>query len=73
MAIKCGHCRGVDIVYGFDTYQCLECGGHSKMSDGSATVPTSAIDPPGATYSGPGAHLIADPDNPPFPAKEAIR
>ena len=71
MAVKCGHCRGVDVVYGFDTYQCLECGGHSKL-DGSPTVPTSALASDGV-YHGPGAELVDDPDNPPFRATEYRR
>jgi len=69
VAIKCAHCRGTDIVYGFDLYQCLECGGHSKMSDGSPAVPTSALASDG-TYDGPGAEMIDDPANPPYRATE---
>ena len=72
MAVKCGHCRGTDIVYAFDTYQCLECGGYSNM-DGTPTVPTSALEVEGATYDGPGKELVADPDNPPFQAKNPRR
>ena len=70
MAVKCGHCRGTDIVYAFDTYQCLECGGYSKM-DGTPTVPTSAVESEGATYDGPGAHLLAGED-PPLQAKNGV-
>jgi hypothetical protein len=72
MAVKCGHCRGVDVVYAFDTYQCLECGGHSYL-DGSPTVPTSALETESSTYDGPGAEMIADPNNPPFKAKDPQR
>lgn len=72
MAIKCGHCRGVDIGFAFDSYQCFECGGYSNL-DGTPTVPTSAIEEEGATYDGPGKELIADPNNPPFKAKNPTR
>jgi hypothetical protein len=72
MAVKCGHCRGTDVVYGFDTYQCLECGGYSNL-DGSPTVPTSAIETESSTYDGPGRELISDPDKLPFKAKDYIR
>lgn len=41
--------------------------------DGTPTVPTSAIDSEGATYEGPGAELVADPDKPPFQARNAVR
>lgn len=72
MAVKCGHCRGIDVVYAFDTYQCLECGGHSYF-DGRPTVPTSSLEVEGATFDGPGHELIDDPDNPPFQAKDPVR
>jgi hypothetical protein len=72
VAIKCAHCRGTDIIYGFDTYQCLGCGGHSRMSDGSPTVPTSALASDG-TYDGPGADLIDNPDVRPFKAKDEVK
>ena len=72
MAVKCPFCRGVDVGYGFDLIQCFECGGHFNM-DGTPTVPTSAIENEGATYEGPGKELLADPDNPPFQAKNAVR
>jgi tRNA(Ile2) C34 agmatinyltransferase TiaS len=72
VAVSCPYCRSFDIGAGFDGYQCFACGGHMKM-DGSKTVPTSALDPPGATYDGPGKEMIEDPENPPFPAKEARR
>jgi hypothetical protein len=74
MAVKCGHCRGTDIVYAFDTYQCLSCGGHSKHdAAGSPTVPTSAIETEQSTYDGPGKELIDSPENPPFRAKDPVR
>ena len=72
MAVKCSHCRGTDVVYGFDSYQCLECGGYSKL-DGTPTVPTSALEVEGATYEGPGKELVNDPDNPPFQARNPVR
>lgn len=72
MAVKCGHCRGTDVVYGFDSYQCLGCGGYSNL-DGTPTVPTSALEVEGATYDGPGKELIADPTTPPFQAKGPVR
>lgn len=72
MAVKCGHCRGTDVVYGFDDYQCLECGGRTKL-DGTPTVPTSALETETATYEGPGADLIEDPEKPPFRAKDPVR
>ena len=72
MAQSCWNCASFDLGAGFDLLQCFSCGAHMNM-DGSPAVPTSALDPPGATYSGPGHELIADPDNPPFPAKEAVR
>lgn len=74
MAVKCAHCRGTDVVYGFDSYQCLSCGGYTKHDQNMApTVPTSALEEEGATYDGPGAPLVADPDNPPFQAKDPVR
>lgn len=72
MALHCPWCKSFDLGAGFDGYQCFSCGGHLKM-DGSPTVPTSALEVEGATYSGPGAELIADPDSPPFQARNAVR
>lgn len=63
MAVKCGHCRGTDIAYAFDTYQCFACGGYSNM-DGTPTVPTSAVEVEGATYDGPGKELLEGPEPP---------
>lgn len=71
MAVKCGHCRGTDIVYAFNTYQCGDCGGYSNF-DGTPTVPTSAVEFETSTYDGPGKELIENPDNPPFRAKDAV-
>lgn len=64
--------NGVDLVGAFDSYQCLECGGYTKM-DGSPTVPTSALETEGSTYHGPGDHLINDPENAPFKAKDPVK
>lgn len=72
MADICPFCKSGDVGHGFDLIQCFSCGGHFNM-DGTPTVPTSALDPPGATYDGPGKELIADPDNPPFQAQEMKR
>ena len=72
MAIHCPFCKSFDLGAGFDGYQCFSCGGFCKM-DGSPTVPTSALEVEGATYSGPGHELIEDPDNPPFQAKDPVR
>jgi hypothetical protein len=54
--------NGTDVAYGFDSIQCLECGGHFKL-DGTPTVPTSALEV-GGTYNGPGADLIEAPAEP---------
>lgn len=70
MAVKCGHCRGTDIVYAFSTYQCMACGGYSHM-DGTPTVPTSGLEV-GGTYSGPGAEMIEDPSIPPHRAVDKV-
>ena len=70
MADHCGHCRGTDVVYAFNTFQCMNCGGHSHM-DGTPTVPTSALEI-GATFEGPGAELVADKKNPPFKAIDKV-
>lgn len=71
MAISCPHCRSFDIGAGFDGYQCFDCAGFMNM-DGSPTVPTSGLEV-GGTYDGPGAHLIADPKNPPYPATDYMK
>ena len=69
MAIKCGHCRGVDVGMAFNTYQCFECGGYTHM-DGTPTVPTSALEV-GATYDGPGKELI-EREGPPTRAVDKV-
>lgn len=63
MAVKCSHCRGTDIGYGFDTYQCFSCGGYTNW-DGTPTVPTCAVEVEGAVYEGPGKHLLEGSDPP---------
>jgi len=72
MASICSHCKSADVGMAFDSYQCFSCGGYTNM-DGTPTVPTSALEVEGATYDGPGAELIADPDNPPHQAKNPVR
>ena len=68
MAVKCAHCNGTDVIYGFDTYQCCECSGHTKM-DGTATVPTSALEVNGS-FDGPGKELIEAPGIKPNRARD---
>jgi hypothetical protein len=71
MASTCAYCRSANVGMGFNTYQCFDCGGHTKM-DGSPTVPTSALDV-NATYDGPGKELIDNPDSPPYKAKDFVQ
>lgn len=72
MAVHCPFCKSFDLGAQFDTYQCFSCGGHCNL-DGTPTVPTSALETESSTYEGPGDELIADPDNPPFRAKDPVK